>query len=143
MPGAVATATTANTSATPPIPSRVGQNCRILDAAVTLLDLAFESSNSRPSLLPNSPSSGPGHAGSTETIQPRVLIRHSPDSGGFEAKGRASDRLGHHKSRAAGVNGDRSRRLAAPKRRSALLCSHQDIPLSSALPPLSPRPHAG
>src|SRR5215470_1582575 len=43
MPGAVATATTANTSATPPIPSRVGQNCRIFDA-VTLLLLAFVTS---------------------------------------------------------------------------------------------------
>jgi hypothetical protein len=32
--------------------------------------------------------------------------KDSPDSGGFEAKGRASDRLGQRKSRAAGVNGD-------------------------------------
>jgi len=46
------------------------------------------------------------------------LIRHSPDSGGFEAKDRASDRLEQRKSRAAGINGDRRRRLAAPKRRS-------------------------
>src|SRR5215831_17374431 len=44
MPGAVATATTANTSTTPPIPSRVGQKCRILDAAVTLLVLVFVTS---------------------------------------------------------------------------------------------------
>src|SRR6516225_2021225 len=49
MPGTVATATTANTSATPPIPSRVGRSCRILDAAVTLLVLAFVTScNPRP-----------------------------------------------------------------------------------------------
>jgi hypothetical protein len=52
MPGAVATATTANTSATPPISSRVGQNCRILDAAVTLLVLAFVTSWNPRTLLP-------------------------------------------------------------------------------------------
>src|SRR6516164_2295466 len=70
MPGTVATATTANTSATPPISSRVGQNCRILDAAVTLLVLAFVTScNPRPLLQPRSPPA-PGHARSTEIRQP-------------------------------------------------------------------------
>src|SRR5215813_11662234 len=70
MPGAVATATTANTSATPPIPSRVGQNCRILNAAVTLLLLALVTScNPCPLLLPRSPPA-PGHARSTEIRQP-------------------------------------------------------------------------
>src|SRR5215470_9931676 len=70
MPGAVATPTTANASATPPIPSRVGQNCRILDAAVTLLVLAFVTScNPRPLLLPRS-APAPGCARSTEICQP-------------------------------------------------------------------------
>src|SRR5215510_11064046 len=71
MPGAVATATTANTSATPPILSKVGQNRRILDAAVMLLVLAFVTScNPRPLLRPRSPPA-PGHARSTEIRQPR------------------------------------------------------------------------
>jgi hypothetical protein len=75
MPGAVAIATTANTSATPPIPSRVGQNCRILDAAVTLFVLAFVTScTPRPLLLPRSPPA-PGHARSTEIRQPRPSAR--------------------------------------------------------------------
>src|SRR5215468_5657504 len=76
MPGAVATATTANTSTTPPIPSRVGQNCRILDAAVTLLVLAFVTScNPRPLLLPRSPPA-PGHARSREIRHPWPSAQH-------------------------------------------------------------------
>ena len=56
----MATATIANTSATPPIPSRIGQNRRILDAAVTLLVLAVRDTEESVPLLPPQFSMCPG-----------------------------------------------------------------------------------
>src|SRR6516162_7009636 len=83
MPGAVAIATTANTSAPSPIPNRVGQNCRILDAAVTLLVLTFLTSWIPRTLLPTRSPPAPGHARSTEMRQPwppaqRLRLRAVP-----------------------------------------------------------------
>src|SRR5215469_3761690 len=81
MPGAVANATTANTSATSPIPSRVGQDRRILNVAVTLFVLAFLTSwNAHLLLLPHSPPA-PGHARSTEIRRPRPSAQRGRPSG--------------------------------------------------------------
>src|SRR5215468_9279853 len=84
MPGAVATATTANTSATPPIPSTVGQNCRNLDAAVMLLVLAFVTSWEPAHPFPGMFSAPPGpcsFGGNPSALAVSLRLRLSVQSG--------------------------------------------------------------